>query len=268
MNPSADPSTPSLNPSGTRSCRLGKWVVLGVLLLQFWSRCLPSPWAVLVGDDWANLARSSFYASHLDAALTGLQDPNRPLSMLAVNVGYRLFGDRAICWTLLSLVGNSILLLATMKMALELTGRRFVAVATGAVFALLPNLTETYHWSTQVLNEVSCGLVPYALSGWLWVAYVRRGGGWRLALSALAFGVALFSYEAGIFLPAAYLVLLPWRKAPIKSILRIAPIGVAGLLYLAWRSTNAFGMNQVWHYPPHMQGGGIRSTCWTNAGRQ
>ena len=246
--------------------RLGWGLVLLVLLLQFVSRYLPSPGAVWVADDWANAARSSFYASHAEAAWRGLQDPNRPLSMAAVEVGYRVFGERAWVWTLVSLAANSLLLLAILKLAFELTGRRGVAAAAGAVFALLPNLTETYHWSTQVLNEVTCGLVPYALSAWLWVAYLRRGGGWRLAFSALAFGVGLFSYEAGILLPAAYLVLLPWKKTPLKSMLRIAPIGLAGLLYLAWRGTNAFGLNQAWHYPPHMQAGlslyGVVVNAW------
>ena len=239
----------------TASLRLGWRLVLLVLLLQFVSRYLPAPQAVWVADDWANAARSSFYASHAEAARIGLQDPNRPLSMAAVNVGYRVFGDRAWIWTLVSLAANSLLLLALLKLAFELTGRRGVACTAGVVFALLPNLTETYHWSTQVLNEVTCGLVPYALSAWLWVAFLRRGGNWRLALSAVAYGVGLFSYEAGILLPAAYLVLLPWKKAPLKSALRLAPIGAAGLLYLAWRGTNAFGLNQAWHYPPHMQMG-------------
>lgn len=255
----------SANPSSAR-LRLGWGLVLFVLMLQLVSRYLPSPGAVWVADDWANAARSSFYASHLDAAMAGLQDPNRPLSMLAVEAGYRLFGDRVLPWTLVSLVANSLLLLAILKLAFELTGRRWVAAATGVVFVLLPNLTETYHWSTQVLNEVACGLVPYALSGWMWVAYLRRGGGWRLALSALTYGVGLFSYEAGILLPAAYLVLLPWKKAPLKSMLRLAPLGLAGLLYLAWRGTNAFGLNQAIHYPPHMQVGpspyGVVVNAW------
>lgn len=263
------PSTNNLpSPSGPRfsTFRLGWGVILAILCLQIWSRYLPAPGAVLVVDDWSNLTRSTFYASHLEAVLGGLQDTPRPLSSMAVGLVYRLFVTHALYWTLLSLAGNSLLLLAFMKMALELTGRRGVATAAGVVFALLPNLTETYHWSTQVLNEVACGLVPYALSGWMWVAYVRRGGGWRLALSALTYGVGLFSYEAGILLPAAYLVLLSWKKAPLKSMLRIAPIGATGILYLAWRSTNAFGMNQAIHYPPHMQVGpslyGVVVNAW------
>ncbi len=242
-------------PAAAGVFRLGWGVVLFALLLQFGSRYLPSPSAVWVADDWANAARSSFHASTPAAAKIGLQDPNRPLSMLAVEVGYRLFGERAWIWTLVSLAANSLLLLALMKMALELTGRRGMAFAAGAVFALLPNLTETYHWSTQVLNEVACGLVPYALSGWLGVAYFRRGGAWRLALSALAYGAGLFSYEAGILLPGAFLALIAWRRAPLKGLLRLAPFGAVCLFYAAWRTTNAFGLNHVWHYPPHMQAG-------------
>ncbi len=245
---------PPAHPSATR-LRLGWGLALSILALQFASRYLPCPAAVWVADDWANASRSPFYASALTAAATGLQDPNRPLSMAAVELGYRLIGPRAWGWTLVSLAANSLLLLAILKMALELTGRRRVAAAAGMVFALLPNLTETYHWSTQVLNEVSCGLLFYAVSGWLWVAHLRRGGAWRLALSALAYGIGLFSYEAGILLPGAYVLLVAWRREPLKGALRLAPFGLVGLAYAAWRTTNAFGWNQVWHYPPHMQAG-------------
>ncbi|MBU1695324.1 MAG: hypothetical protein KKC51_15380 [Verrucomicrobia bacterium] len=68
---------------------------------------------------------------------------------------------------------------------------------------LWPNLTETWRWSTQILNEVTCALLFYALSGWLFVAHVRRGGAWRLTGSALAYGIGLLPYEQGILLPAA-----------------------------------------------------------------
>ncbi len=248
-------STVATSGQPAPACRLGRGLVVFLLLLQIWSRYLPSPMAVLVGDDWANLARSSFYASCQDAALTGLQDPHRPLSMLAVEVAFRLFGTHPRAWTAISLLSNSLLLLLLAKMALELTGRRWVAGAAGILFAFLPNLTQTYHWSTQVLNEVTCALVFYALSAWLWIAHVRRGGAWRLAVSVLAYGVALFSYEAGILLPAAYVILLAWRREPVRSLLRMLPFGMVFLAYAAWRATNAFGLNQTWHYPPHMQAG-------------
>ncbi|MBU1910062.1 MAG: glycosyltransferase family 39 protein [Verrucomicrobia bacterium] len=237
--------------------RLGWALVLSVLLLQFVSRYLPSPWAVFVADDWPNYARSTFYASHAEAALTGLQDPNRPLSMAAVEVVYRLFGTHRSYWTALSLLSNSLMLWFIMRMGLELTGSRRVAVLQGVLFALWPNLTETWHWSTQILNEVTCALLFYALSGWLFMAHVRRGGAWRLTVSALAYGIGLFSYEQGILLPAAFLAILPWRRERWRAVWRMIPFGLLFLLYGAWRTTGAFGLSDASHYPPHMQVGGF-----------
>ena len=240
--------------------RLGWLLLLFLVAFQFYSRYLPTPWAVLVADDWANLARSSFYSSHWHAAVAGLVDPNRPLSMLAVETVFRLFGRRALYWTVLSIAANTLLLLLLAGMVFALTGRRRVTLLAGVVFALLPNLTETFHWSTQVLNEVACALVPYAFSGWLWVLYARNGGLWRLLLSTGGYAVGLFSYEAGVLLPAAFIFLLAWRREPVRCALRVSPFAGVVLLYAAWRLTNAFGLNQTWHYPPHMQAG---ISLWT-----
>lgn len=229
--------------------------ILLLLLLQFWSRYLPNPWAAFVADDWANWARSSFYASHREAFFTGLQDPNRPLSMAAVEVLFRVLGHGQLGWTLISFIGNSLMLFMLIRIAWGLTGRRSLVLLTGALYALFPNLTETYHWSTQVLNEVACALVFYALSGWMWVDYARLGGAWRLALSSVGYLIALFSYEAGLLLPAAYIVLLPWKRGCFRSLLRLLPFGIIALLYAAWRISDSFGLNHSWHYPPHMEAG-------------
>jgi hypothetical protein len=138
-----------------------------------------------------------------------------------------------------------------------LTGSRRVAALQGVLFALLPNLTETWHWSTQILNEVTCALLFYALSGWLFAAHVRRGGAWRLIGSALAYGIALFSYEQGLLLPAAFLAILPWRRERWRAVGPLIPFGLLCLLYGAWRTTGAFGLSEASHYPPHMQVGGF-----------
>ena len=216
---------------------------------------MPAPMAAFVADDWSNWARSSFYESHTAAFLSGLKDPNRPLSMAAVEVFFRIFGNQAGWWTLVSLPGNGLLLLTVLGMAWRLTGRRSVVLLAGLFYSLFPNLTETFHWSTQVLNEVSCALVFYGLSAWCWIGYAARGGAWRLGASAAAYGVALFSYEAGLLLPAAYLVLLPWRGRMVGNILRLMPIAAVAFLYAAWRVSNAFGLGAEWYYPPHMQAG-------------
>jgi len=261
MNSHIPPSASnSLHPA---SRRLGFYLVLFVFLLQFGSHYMPNPWAVFVADDWANWARSSFYESHFDALCTGLQDPNRPFSMAAVEVVFRIFGHQPVYWTLLSIAANSFLIFCLMRIAWGLTERKTSALIAGVLFALFPNLTETYHWSTQILNEVTCALMLYALSGWMWVDYVRKGGAWRSVFSVTAYFVALFSYEAGVLLPVAYLFILPWRHSPVKSLLRLSPFGLTLVAYVAWRMTDALGMNHSWHYPPHMEAGiSITGIIW------
>lgn len=245
--------------------RLGWRIPAFLLLFLLLARYLPSPQAALVADDWYNLARSSFYASHAEAAATGLTDPNRPLSMMAVEVVFRVFGMDPLPWTLLSMAGNALLVLFTALLVHELTGRRDAALVAGVVLAALPNLVETYHWSTQVLNEVACALVWYAGSAWAWVRYRRRGGTGSAVFSVAAYAVALFSYEAGILLPAALLALVRWRERPVRDVLALAPFGVVMVCYAAWRATNAFGMNTSWFYPAHMQVGSTFGSMLHNA---
>jgi len=247
--------------------QLGIVMFAGLLGLLFVSRYIPNPWTALVADDWANLARSSFYASNAQAAATGLQDPNRPLSMMAVETCFRVFGTSALPWTLLSIAGNGLLVVLVALLAYELTGRRGVALIAGAFFAVTPNLVETYHWSTQILNEVSCALVWYAASAWFWVRYINRNRTGWLLLSVLTYLVAVFSYEAGLFLPAAYIAVIQWREGWFKGALRLLPFALVVALYGAWRMTDSFGMNQSWHYPAHMKVGiSISSLIW-NAGQ-
>lgn len=256
---SAGTSTPSSSPDARPETLGWTWTV-GLLLLQFVSRYLPSPWAVFVADDWTNWLRSSSYASYADALRFAAKDPNRPLSMMAVEAGFRLLNDNAFAWTSLSILANSALLMFFVWMVLELTGRRVAAVAAGSLLALFPILTETFHWSTQVLNEVACALVFYAMSGWLWAKHVRTGARRHVALSAIGYGIGLFSYEAGIFLPAAYVCLLPWQRQPAKALCRMLPFAFMGALYLSWRLADAWGLNAGVVYPPHMQAG---LSLWT-----
>jgi len=238
-------------------------MLFALMILLMVSRFVPTPWTALVADDWYNLARSSFYETTKEAARTGLQDPNRPLSMMAVETCFRVFGMNALPWTIVSITANVVLLLLVTLLGFELTGKCITAFVLGLFFAITPNLVETYHWSTQVLNEVACALVWYAASAWLWLRHVNRGGITSLVLSVVAYGVALFSYEAGLFLPVAYVAVIRWRERFIKGALRLSPFAVVVLLYAAWRVTDSFGMNQSWHYPAHMKVGvTVASILW------
>ena len=238
------------------SFRLGWGALLIVFIVLLASRFAPHPSAVLVADDWANFARSASYASTADAIRVGLQDPNRPVSMAALDAFFRASGGASLPFTLVSVVCNTLLVWLVMAIGLELTASRLAALAAGLALALLPNLVETYHWSTQIVNELACALVGYAASAWCWVRHVRTGRvGWLIP-SAAAYAVALFSYEAGVFIPAAFaMLLLPVRGAWLRSALRLAPFAAVVLAYGAWRVTDALGTNQSWRYPPHMQAG-------------
>ncbi|HMP72844.1 MAG TPA: hypothetical protein PKE55_06220 [Kiritimatiellia bacterium] len=244
--------------------RLGVGLVLFLLVFQIWARYVPHPTAVFVVDDWTNWSRSQFYSSASEAFKAGLQDAKRPISMAAVESVFHLAGNRMAFWTGLSIMANTALLFFVLMMVWRLTDSAIAVLGGGVLLSVLPNLTETFHWSTQVLNEVSCALVFYAASGWLWIEFVRRGGMVWLIGSVVAFGIGLFSYEAGALLPASYLLLLPWKK-PVRDVLIMSAFGGVLLFYAAWRLTNSFGMNELWVYPVHMDAGLSLTTIWWNA---
>lgn len=230
------------------------WTI-AVLFVMVVARFLPHPSAVLVADDWPNLARAEAYPDAATAFRTGLTDPNRPLSMAVLDAAFRRFGADSRPFTAISLIANAALLLLVMALARAATGSARAGVVAGLFFGVCPNLVETTHWSTQVVNELSCALVGYVASAWSFARFSKSGRfGWLLA-STLSYAVALFSYEAGLFLPAAYFLLLPPPRISIRSVLRLAPFGVVAVAYAAWRVTNAFGMNTSWFYPAHMQAG-------------
>jgi hypothetical protein len=235
--------------------KIGPGIMLFLLGLLFCSRYLPSPQAVLVADDWTNLSRSSIYATDAEAVMTGLQDPNRPVSMAVLDLLFRRFGTAALPYTIVSFLGNALLIILVVQLGMSLTGNTLIAVLMGVFMALFPNLVETYHWSTQVINEVTCALVWYAASAWMWVRHVQSGRFRYLIGSTFTYMVALFSYEAGLFLPAAYIFLFAFDKKWIANMFRLVPFAVVIVIYGLWRSTNAFGMNESWHYPAHMKAG-------------
>lgn len=227
--------------------------IVFVLLVMFWVRYLPHPISALVADDWPNLARASRYNDAGVAARLGLTDPHRPLSYALVDALFHLFGDRPAVYTILSLAANAALVIFVMALARELTGSPLASAVAGLFLAVVPNLVETTHWSTQIVNEVSSAAIWYVASGSFYVRFYQSEKPFWLAASVACYGVALFSYEAGLFLPAAYAALCyrPYLSRP--NILRLLPFAVVVAVYAAWRMTNAFGLNTSWHYPPHMQ---------------
>lgn len=238
--------------NGTR--RSYGWVIF-VLVVMICARFLPNPSAVLVADDWPNLARAEAYPDARTAFRIGLTDPNRPLSMAVLDAVFHRVGDNARPFTAISLGANAILLLLVMALARAATGSARAAIVAALFFAVCPNMVETTHWSTQVVNELACALVGYVASAWCFARFSIAARYEWLVASVFSYAIALFSYEAGLFLPAAYILLLPPPRISLRSVLRLIPFGAVAVAYAAWRVTNAFGMNATWFYPAHMQAG-------------
>lgn len=237
--------------------------IFAVVVVLLFVRFLPSAAVPLVADDWPNMARAQSYSTAYEAVAKGLTDPRRPLSMAVLDAIFHVAGDRPWVYTAISIFGNVTLVLLTMAMTLQLNGSRLASCVAGLFLAVCPNLVETTHWSTQVVNEVLCALIWYVASGVFFIRYYRTERlGWLVA-SALCYGFGLFSYEAGLFLPAAFAVLLTWPLLSMRNLIKMLPFGLLAGFYAAWRMTNAFGLNTHWDYPPHMDAGlSLRHIIW------
>lgn len=222
---------------------------IGVLLV---ARYMPHPTAAFVADDWVNLARAESYRSVKVAVLNGLRDPNRPLSMAALDAIFYWFGDAPKVYTAISIFGNTLILGCVYLLAYGLTRKVGAGLTAGLFFAVCPNITETTQWSTQVINEVLCALVGYAASACFFLAYARGRRMLWLVVSVITYAGALFSYESGLFLPIAYPFLLTAKWISRATIRPMLPFAMVVGAYAIWRLTNAFGFNTVWYYPPHM----------------
>ena len=225
------------------------FALLFVLLFQAFARYAAAPVTGLVLDDWSNWYQADSFGSVRETCLKSLCHPDRPLTILATTLGYRLMGDNAAAYAWLSLAGYSIVLALAFFIVYALTRSIYQSTLFGLLFAVLPNLGQHFHWPTQILAAGACALPLYLGSALAWILFVQRGRVLFLLLSALGYGLGLFGYEIGTFLPLAFAVLLvkrTWRS----RILVLLPLGVVLGFYAAWRMTNAFGIGFSWYGSP------------------
>ncbi len=225
------------------------FALLFVLLFQAFARYAAAPTTGLVLDDWNNWQQADSFASLREAYVTSLCHPDRPVTFLATTLGYRFLGDQVKAHAWLSVAAYSLVLTLAFFLIYALTRSLYQSTLWGLLFAVLPNLTGHYHWPTLTIAAGACALPLYLGSALAWVLYVRRGGMVFLVLSVLGYGLGLFGYEIGAFLPLAYAVLLTnrtWRT----RIFVLLPFGAVMGLYAAWRMSNAFGMGYSWYGSP------------------
>ena len=229
------------------------FALLFVLMFQAFTRYAAAPVTGLVLDDWNNWHQARSLGSWREACTKSLSHPDRPVTFLALTLGYRALGDDPAALARLSFAGYSLVLALAFFMIFTLTRSIYQCALFGLIFSVLPNISEHFHWPSVAIGAGICALPLYLGSAWAWTGFVRQGRGGLLLLSVICYGIGLFGYEIGAVLPLSYAVLLVkrgWRR----GFMALLPFGVVLGVYAAWRMSNAFGMGYSWYgSPPQMK---------------
>ncbi|HMO50418.1 MAG TPA: hypothetical protein PKE26_06195 [Kiritimatiellia bacterium] len=212
---------------------------LFLVLFQWLSRYAGAPVVDFTVDDWRLWKIASSCSSLGEAFMQALNWPDRPLGAGIMMASYYLMDDHILAYNIAGYVYTAAYLLVGMGAVYALTHDGVTAFVYGVLFSVLPNLTESYQWHTMSVSY-GVGFTAYLLTVWLWVRYVEHGGAARLIAVSGSFAVALFSYEIGILIPAALLLLCdPGNKK--RALAGLSGLGVVILAYLAWKFTDGFG---------------------------
>jgi len=240
-------SKPNNVAQGQRSPLLA--ALLFVLLFQGVARYAAAPITGLVLDDWSNWYHAEAFSSLHEGCKQALRHPMRPVTILATVLGFRILGDNVVAYTLLSLVSYSVVLSLCFFIVYALTRSVYQSTLFGLLFSVLPNLSEHFHWPTVVVAAGACALPLYLGSALAWILFIQRGKLWHFLLSVICYGLGLFGYEIGAFLPLAYAVLLAGKKWRTRLFI-LAVFGLVMGIYTFWRITDAFGVGFSWYGTP------------------
>lgn len=129
----------------------------------------------------------------------------RPLSTVALTLGYALDGGQPMGFHVLSLVIHAAATLAALGLARRLGLAPVLAGLAAALFALHPIQAEAVSWASSITDPLLALWTFVALERW--VAW-RDGGSTGLPIgAALAAAAALLTKEPAVFLPAAFLAI-------------------------------------------------------------
>lgn len=244
------------------SCRICLFTGIFLLLsIQGLTRFAVHPPVGFVLDDWS-LWRDALNGESLWTVSCGaLMNPTRPVGACIQQVASRLLLDRMALYGVLAWGNYSLMLLLLFLIVREVTDRTDLAFVAGAVFAVLPNLCGQFHWLCMIIG---IGQPCYLVSAWLLARYARRGTLASLWGALFWYALALGNYEVGVFLPAAYAVLL-WRRGWKKCLMALLPFGLALGVYAAWRLTASFGLGRGVGVAPQFEAGlswyGVKHTA-------
>ncbi|MGD9611996.1 MAG: hypothetical protein AB7V22_03755 [Kiritimatiellia bacterium] len=222
-------------------------IVLFAVVFQWVSRYAGAPAVDFVVDDWRLWKIALDCDSFGEALLQARNWPDRPLGTSMMIGTYYLLGDRIVGYVVLESLYTALFLLAGMWTVLVLTRDRLTALLFGLALALWPNLTESFQWHTMTVSY-GLGFTAYLVVLGAWVHYLRGRGAFWLAVAGGAFAFALFTYEAGIALPAVFL-LLGDRENRRRLAAGMAVFAVVVGLYLVWKLTDGLGTVETRLFP-------------------
>lgn len=247
-----------INKSNAASSSL-LFIAFLAVLFQFLSRYAAAPVADFSSDAWGLLQRAESEPSFPAIWRLILQEPDRPLQAGVLIATFRLFGDCPWLYAVQGMVVYSLYMLVAVALTWKLTGDRRAALVFGLVFALLPNLSESFQWAA--MTTVAYMQVAYVASAWCWVHFVRRGGATVLIASVFFYAIAVTSYEWGFALPLV-LGILALRPGSYRRLWGLLPFGLVAALYLTWRLTKGFGMAQGVLFPPRELEASADAVVW------
>ena len=222
-------------------------IVLFAAVFQWVSRYAGAPVVDFVVDDWKLWKIALECDSFGDALLQARNWPDRPLGTSMMIGTYYLLGDRIVGYVVLESLYTALFLLAGTWTVWVLTRDRLTALLFGLALALWPNLTESFQWHTMTVSY-GLGFAAYLATLGAWAHYLRGRGSFWLAAAGGAFAFALFTYEAGIALPAAFL-LLGDRDNRRRLAAGLAVFAVVVGLYLVWKFTDGLGTLETRLFP-------------------
>ncbi|MEK7790120.1 MAG: hypothetical protein AAB309_00655, partial [Deltaproteobacteria bacterium] len=219
-SPSAQDDTPSAR--GQTSA------ILILIALNMVAHFLPLERAALAPDDYAFLVRVQ---DHPISQIINV--PDRPLNYLVLYLQAKLAGDSPSIGFLLVVFSSTFLLLGIFYLMRALLKDDRWALLCAMIYMLLPNKLETYH--TPIFFNMNMAIALYI---WSFVFFMRRA----VLASCILYGIALFWYEVGFFLPcllALYQFL--YSRPGDKNLPQLFWFFLIALIYVLFRQTGGFG---------------------------
>ena len=207
-------------------------IIVLISIFQLLSRHVPAPVTGFVADDWRSLywGRTMTWETIIVQTADEL---DRPMCMLFIPATFKLLGDDLWKYAVLNVAYNTLTIVFMILFVSCLTQDNRVALCTAIVFALLPNITESFHWAHHTaIGFCSLGYVASMYYGFLYAGSpTKKVYG---ICAALFYGMALFAYESGALLPLVILFVLISRKTKEWMRIMIPYIGVI-IVYIGWR---------------------------------